>query len=550
MNEFCELYWQLDSTTKTNEKVAYLSAYFQTAAPADAAWATYFLTGKRVRRLVPMKLLRSLATEEANIKAWLFEECYHRVGDLAETISLVVPAGKDNFSLTLCDLVEHHLLPLQGESQDNQRQRIRQLWRSHSRKQVFVLSKLMTGAFRIGVSAKLVHRAMAHAFDLPATTITHRLMGDWEPSEEFFDSLKNPVAASEVASQPFPFFLANAIKDSPNALGTCKDWLAEWKWDGIRAQVIHRNSETFIWSRGEDLVNTQFPEIVEAANHLPNGTVLDGELLAWNEETQLPLSFSALQKRLGRKKVGDKLRRAIPVTLIAFDLLEHSGQDIREKPLVERQTQLSQVLSNLPSIRRPIQKSLFSEMDNEVCGVPAIQTTGLIRFESWEQLQAIRKSSGERKVEGVMLKRASSTYQVGRPVGDWWKWKVDPFTVDAVLIYAQRGHGRRANLYSDYTFAVWKAGELVPFAKAYSGLTDEEMRKVDAFIKSNTRESFGPVRSVEPEMVFELAFENIQRSSRHKSGIAVRFPRISRWRHDKAPKDADNLDSILAMLDS
>ena len=562
MKNFCDLYWRLDSTTKTNEKILALEKYFAVAEPADAIWAIYFLAGNRIKRLVGTKLLREWAIEKADIAAWLFEECYDRVGDLAETISLILAATQEEPStnsgltdVTLKTLIEEHLMPLREMEAEQQKEIVVELWRQFDQRQLFVLGKLMMGGFRVGVSKRLVIRALAKHTKIDAATITHRLMGHWEPTAEYYQTLVDPDENETAISKPYPFFLANPLKDEPASLGEVDEWIAEWKWDGIRAQVIRREGETFIWSRGEDLVTDQFPEVANAASELPDGTVLDGEILGWSEAESRPLEFSQLQRRLGRKKLGKKLLTEVPVVLLAFDLIESAGEDIRTLPIEERQKRLQNLITKLePEHNEP--SGLFDGSSKDTTKAnterPAIRLPPCVSDKptaDWQTFATARESSKQLRAEGLMLKRRGSSYQVNRPVGDWWKWKVDPYTIDAVLIYAQRGHGRRASLYTDFTFAVWKEDQLVPFAKAYSGLTDAELRKVDAFVRKNTNEKFGPVRSVTPELVFELAFENIQRSTRHKSGIAVRFPRISRWRHDKKPADADKLETILSMLD-
>ena len=542
MNKFCELYWRLDSTTKTLEKVKALKEYFAAAPAEDAAWAIYFLVGERIKRLVPTGLLRQWAVQEAKISPWLFEECYDRVGDLAETISLVIksvnasPSHELPADISLRCLIEDQLLPLKGIEPEDQQERVVEMWRTFDQRQVFVLGKLMTGGFRVGVSKKLVARALAEQFSIDPATIAHRMMGNWDPDVAFYEMLLDPNESETAISKPYPFFLANPLKDGPDLLlGEPENWIAEWKWDGIRAQVIRREGETFIWSRGEELVTEQFPEIAAAADQLPDGTVIDGEIVGWEGDSSRPLEFSQLQRRLGRKRLGKKLLTEVPVVLLAFDMIEHNRIDIRELPLEERRTNLSTMLESL-------------DVDSTFAIRTPPQVTRDVSSNDWTELAARREEAKQLRAEGLMLKRKSSPYQVGRPVGDWWKWKVEPYTIDAVLLYAQRGHGRRASLYTDYTFAVWKEDALVPFAKAYSGLTDAEIRKVDAFVRKNTKEKFGPVRSVTPELVFELAFENVQKSTRHKSGVAVRFPRISRWRHDKKPADADSLETIVAML--
>jgi DNA ligase-1 len=547
MNDFCELYRQLDSTTRTNAKVAALKSWFATAPASDAAWAIYFLVGRRIKRLISTRLLRDWAIQQAGIAAWLFDECYGRVGDLAETIALILPEGQGHLPVCLQEVIEDHLLPLRDLPLADQKQTVLKLWNAFDCQQRFVLGKLMTGGFRVGVSRRLVIRALSEMSGIEATTIAHRLMGDWQPDADFYTDLLNPDQTEATVSRPYPFFLANPLKQDLATLGEAREWLAEWKWDGIRAQIIRRSGQTFIWSRGEDLVTGQFPEIVRDAGQLPDGAVIDGEILAWDHSRACPLPFSQLQRRLGRKRPGPRIQQKVPLVMLAFDLLEQDGHDIRAAALTERQARLGKILETLQRYAGPSTGLLFPDPvqpQASICLPPAVPGN------SWECWREQWQRSKQIRAEGLMLKRRHSPYRVNRPVGDWWKWKVEPYTVDAVLVYAQRGHGRRASLYTDYTFAVWQDDQLVPFAKAYSGLTDEEIRRVDAFVRKHTRERFGPVRSVTPQLVFELAFENIQRSTRHKSGIAVRFPRINRWRHDKSPADADSLATILSMLET
>ena len=529
MKLFSELYKQLDSTTRTNVKVQAMTQYFGCAEPADAAWAIYFLSGEKLRRLIPTNLLRQWAAEEANIPSWLFDESYSSVGDLAETISLVIPEQKFETTGSLSEWVEERLQPIRNMDEAQQRQVVTDIWHQNPADVRFVILKLITGAFRVGVSKRLVTRALAEHTGICVEVIAHRLMGGWIPTPEAFLRLSNPEIDDAVVSQPYPFCLAHAIdRDStPESLGKINDFAAEWKWDGIRGQLIQRNSQVFVWSRGEELMENRWPEIEAAAAHLPTGTVLDGEILATKSDgTVLP--FSQLQRRINRKKVGRKLLLEVPVVFHAFDLLEQNGIDLRSLPWRERRDRLEILMSRV--------------RDRQ------LKITELIPAQSWEDWTETRTHSREQHSEGLMLKRVDAPYDVGRVRGTWWKWKVEPYTIDAVLIYAQKGHGKRSNLFSDYTFAVWKDDNLVPFAKAYSGLTNAELREVDRFVRKNTREAFGPVRSVKPELVMELAFEGLQASTRHKSGIATRFPRISRWRHDKAAKDANTLEDVLDLL--
>lgn len=557
MQRFAQLFAELDQTNKTNDKVAAMVRYFREADPASAAWGLYFLSGQKLQRLIPSGLLRVWAIEVADIEEWLFDECYEAVGDLGETISLVVPRPiAIDGELSLARWVEERLLPLRRLTVAEQYAAIVAAWRSLDQVACLVLNKLLTGSFRVGVSQRLVVRALADASGVDAEVLAHRLMGSWEPTAEFYEALVHPDAQDAQLSRPYPFFLAHPLEQDPSELGSIDQWQVEWKWDGIRAQIVRREQQTFIWSRGEELMTERFPELERTALHLPDGVVLDGEIVGFRDGAILP--FAQMQRRIGRKQLGKKILSEVPVAFLAFDLLELEGTDIRGLPLAERRALLERVVRQVQQASAlahrtaaaasalPLGDEAAGRQDEE--GPGAFRLPAIVPATSWEELAELRQTSRAQNAEGLMLKRLSSPYRVGRPRGDWWKWKIEPYTIDAVMIYAQRGHGRRASLYTDYTFGVWDGDTLVPFAKAYSGLSDEEIRRVDHFVRHNTLERFGPVRSVKPELVFELAFENIQLSTRHKSGIAVRFPRIVRWREDKPITEADSLATIRAML--
>src|SRR5436189_1755743 len=533
MRRFTDLYVNLDQTNKTNEKVEAMRFYFESAPPADAAWALYFLSGRKPRQIVPSKLLREWALELSGIPEWLYEESRDTVGDGAETMALLLPDSAESDETPLNILVEQQLLPLRGLAAEWQKESVTSAWARMNYSQRLVYNKLITGAFRVGVSQLLVTRALAQLSELPVDVIAMRLMGDWSPTPEYFAHLLDPNLDSGESpiARPYPFHLAHQIDFTPEALGDLSEWQAEWKWDGIRAQVIKRKGEVFIWSRGEDLMTERFPEIEAAAHTLPTGTVIDGEIVPWLTGRVLP--FTELQKRIGRKNLSAKILKEVPVILLSYDLLEFEGKDIREFAFKDRRNLLEELIVELD----PPAKAVIRVADS-------------LEAKNWEHLAERREESRSLGVEGFMLKHRASPNRVGRHRGDWWKWKIDPLTVDAVLSYAEKGSGKRSNLFTDYTFAVRKGDELVPFAKAYSGLTDAEIRRVDRFIRDNTIETFGPVRSVRHELVFELGFEAIQRSTRHKSGVAVRFPRILRFRDDKLPKDADSLETIHEMLDA
>jgi DNA ligase-1 len=524
---FADLYAALDETTKTNEKIATMAAYFRSAPPDDVAWAVHFLIGRRPKRLIPTRDLVAWAIEDANIPEWLFGESYQAVGDLAETIALLLPPAQTTSGLALHEWVEQRLLPMRGWDDRARRDSMVEAWREMSDRQRFVCNKLITGEFRVGVSQNLVVRALAEASGVDAKALAHRLMGDWQPTAAFGAQILAKTTTDTDVSRPYPFCLAYPLEGTVEELGPVGEWQIEWKWDGIRSQLIRRHWKTFLWSRGEELITDRFPELAAAGALLPEGTVLDGEVLPWKEGAPLP--FTEMQRRIGRKEPGPKILSEVPVVLLAFDLLEHKGEDVRERPLEWRRTEWERIVA-------------AAGPESHLIASP------LVAGSSWEELKRTRDEARSRGVEGYMLKRRGSPYRVGRRRGDWWKWKINPYSVDAVLIYAQPGSGRRASLFTDYTFGVWDQGELVPFAKAYSGLTDDEIRQVDAFVRNNTLEKFGPVRRVKPELVFELAFEAIQRSPRHRSGIAVRFPRMARWRTDKKAEDADTIETVRALL--
>ncbi|WP_300626632.1 ATP-dependent DNA ligase [Pseudomonas sp.] len=543
MKAFAELYANLDATTSSNAKLAALQNYFQQAPPEDAAWAVYFLSGGRPRQLVPTRLLRDMATQAANIEPWLFEESYQSVGDLAETISLLLPESTYTSEDGLAVWLEEKLLPLRGLAPLELAERLPALWVQLDQPSLMVCIKLITGSFRVGVSKLLVTRALAAMAGLDSKRVAQRLVG-------YTDLSNRPTAAgylkliaaessdehAQRGGQPYPFFLAHGlaqpVEQFDALLGAPADWQVEWKFDGIRAQLVKREGRLWVWSRGEELVTERFPELHSLVSGLPDGTVIDGEIVVWKDAVQ---PFALLQQRIGRKTLSKKVLEDAPVAVLAYDLLEYQGDDWRNRPLAERRAQLERVIAQ--------------------CSQPVLLPSPLLEGHTWEALAVQREASRSLGVEGMMIKDREGLYGVGRTkdMGLWWKWKVDPFSIDAVLIYAQRGHGRRASLYSDYTFAVWDGPPgsertLVPFAKAYSGLTDEEMRKVDAIVRKTTVEKFGPVSSVTPSMVFELGFEGIALSKRHKSGIAVRFPRMLRWRQDKSVEEADSLATLQDLL--
>ncbi len=527
MKDFAALYGLIDQTTKTNTKVAALAEYFRTAPDDDRLWTIALFSGRRPRRAITTTRLREWAAERAGIPLWLFEEAYPIVGDLAETIALVLPEASDTHDQTLAQWITH-LRSLDAQEEEARKTAILDAWNRMDALERLVFNKLLTGGFRVGISRKLMTRALAQATDRDEAELAHRLMGDWTPDTTSWRTLIEEEDKTADLSRPYPFCLAYGLDDmTPEDLGAPADWLAEWKWDGIRGQLILREGVHFTWSRGEELMTDRFPELARAVDFLPSGTVLDGEILAWQDEAPLP--FNDLQKRIGRKTVPKKLLKDAPVILLAYDLLEEGGKDLRAQPMSVRRARLEALLSDLPP-EAPVRLSKR------------------LTFDRWQTLSETRATARDARAEGLMLKRLTSPYHTGRKKGDWYKWKLDPLTIDAVMIYAQQGHGRRANLFTDFTFAVRDGNDLIPFTKAYSGLTDAEFRQITAWVRKNTLQRFGPVRQVKAEHVFEIAFEGIQASSRHKSGVALRFPRMKRWRHDKPVNEANTIEDLREML--
>ncbi len=529
--QFSELVVTLGTSTKTSEKLAALQLYFRLADDRDKVWVIAIFSGRRPRRSVKVGQLSQWCREITGLPEWLFLESYSTVGDLAETLALLIP-DKDH-DAEIHHSLDHFITGLKAlEKQDEAVQRawVTSAWAEMNKEERFVFNKLITGNFRIGVSQQLMVNALSAVVQLEPSQIAHRISGNWDPFTTGFEELLGGDLQASDFSKPYPFYLAYALETEPQELGAPAEWQAEWKWDGIRGQVIRRNNDLFIWSRGEELMTEKFPELYILKDMLPDGTVLDGEIMCIEQKDGAwkPLPFALLQTRIGRKTVTKKHLQESPVGFVVYDVLEHGGVDMREAPLHERRAFLEGIVR--------------SEWGAGIYASPVLE------FSDWQQLVEARLGARENGSEGLMLKRKDSVYQVGRKRGDWYKWKIDPLTIDAVMIYAQKGSGRRSNLFTDYTFAVRDGDKLVSFAKAYSGLTDKEFAEVDAFVKRNAIEKFGPVRTVKPELVFEIAFEGIAASSRHKSGVALRFPRISRWRKDKPVSEINTIEDLKQML--
>ena len=550
MRRFARLVTILDDTAKTSVRVTAMAEYFAHTNASDAAWALWFLSGHRPKRIIPIRRLAAWAMEVADVPAWMFDECYAAVGDLAETVSLLLAASEAPLDVPLHEWIEARILPVAKSTESEQRIAMTRAWLELDGMERFVFNKLVTGELRMGVSQSLVVRALSQATGIPGTILAHRLNGPWTPSRESFDRLRAADDGDAVVSQPYPFFLAHALDEQLESLGDATDWQVEWMWDGVRVQVIHRGGQVFIWSRTEELLTSRFPELVEAAETLPDGTVIDGEIMAWQHDSALP--FSRLQRRIGRQQLTPQVLADVPVALVVYDLLEVGGADIREHPLLSRRERLERLVAALPAPATAaidVHGDLFDPDRDAVAREQRLIVSPVLPVENWDDVRGAYARARETGVVGLMLKRRESTYGVDRRRGAWWKWKTAPHRIDAVMLYAQPGHGRRASLHTEYTFAVWDGDELIPFAKATSGLTDDDIQKLDAWIRRNTLEKFGPVRAVKAEQVFELGFDGIQASTRHKSGVTVRLPRILRWRRDKNASDAGTLAALKALIE-
>lgn len=528
MKRFSQLIQELELSNKTNDKIAALVSYFTEADDRDKPYVIAMFTGRRPKRPITTALIKQWAIELSGIPEWLFSESYSSVGDLSETIALVLPPAENSIDKPLHQWITE-LAQLQGETDEAKKEYILNAWNSLNTQERFIFNKLISGNFRIGVSNKMLVNAIAKHSDEDSSKIMHSIMGKWLPNEITYQELIAGAHVNTNNSWPYPFCLAYALETEPENLGDTSAWQAEWKWDGIRGQIVKRNGELFIWSRGEELVTDQFPELHFLKDELPDGTVLDGEILSVKDGNVQ--SFSTLQQRLNRKTINKSQLSDAPIGFFTYDVLEFAGKDIRQEALAERRKILVDVIGNLTT--KDI--ALLSPV---------------IEFDSWEKLAKLRETSRELNSEGIMLKKLDSTFHTGRKRGDWWKWKINPYTVDTVMIYAQKGSGRRANFYTDYTFAVRDGEKLITIAKAYSGLTDKEIKEVNSFVNKNAIEKFGPVRTVKPELVFEIAFEGIAESKRHKAGLALRFPRIARWRKDKKVDEINTLDDLRQLLNS
>ena len=526
MKKFAALFHDLDSMTKTNDRLDRLVTYFENACHEDSIWVCWFLAGNRIKGAIKTGELRSFLSEKVNLPLWLIEECHDRVGDLAETVSLLAGSDSGNKSFGLNKIIREFLLPLRAMDTEERKTTLYRAWDQLSMDEMLPFHKLLTGGFRMGVSKGNLCKALARVGKVEPAVIAQRLSGNWTCDDLTMEGILDPPdEGKDGMNRPFPFCLASPLQEKATSLGEVEDWQVEWKWDGIRAQLLTTGGGGgMLWSRGEESIDESFPEVLECIPYLPPGLCMDGEILAWGREGLR--SFSRLQKRLGRKNPGPSIQRKEPVRFQAYDLLRVDGKDLRSLPMGERRKKLEDLLNKMP-------------------GHLPLGISPLVQEKSCENLEIRRKESRDRGVEGFMLKRKDSKYESGRVKGAWFKWKVDPFLADMVVVSAQLGHGKRANLYSDYSLAVWdESGRLVTVAKAYSGLSNEEIEEVDKFVRKNITGKFGPVRGVNPSLVFEIAFEGAQSSGRHKSGVALRFPRIHRWRKDKKIEEADTLEMI------
>jgi DNA ligase-1 len=533
MDRFAELLDRLVLTPSRNGKLRLLTDYFQAAPDPDRGFAVAAITGDLAIAAVKPAMLRALVVERMD--PVLFAYSYDYVGDLAETVSLVWPEPEPhriaNHTPTLGEVVEK----LQLTSRSDGPKVLAGLLDNAGIPARFAIIKLVTGGLRIGVSARLAKQALADFGKVDIADVEELWHGLAPPYLPLFAWLegKAPKPAQSAKALFRPVMLSHPIEDNDLEKLDPADYVAEWKWDGIRVQAVALGGARRLYSRTGDDVSGAFPDLVDAMDF---DAALDGELLV-GTPPEWTGTFSDLQQRLNRKTVSPKIRERFPAFVRCYDIMQVEAEDLRKLSFVERRQRLEDFI-------RLLEPSRFD-------------LSPTIGFSSWDELEALRKKPPHPIIEGVMIKHRQSTYVAGRPKGPWFKWKRDPHTVDAVLMYAQRGHGKRSSYYSDYTFGVWSGppeeSELVPVGKAYFGFTDEELKQIDKYVRDNTVERFGPVRSVRADakhgLVLEVAFEGLSRSQRHKSGVAMRFPRISRLRWDKPAYEADRLETLTAMLD-
>lgn len=518
MQSFATLLEQLAFTPSRNGKIAHLVSAFRTMPDPERGYALAAITGDLALRNVTPSLLRGLVAEETD--AELFRLSYDFVGDLAETVALIWPHSGTLAETPLADAVEELAAAAKAELPALIARRLTHMTPS----QRYAYLKLATGGLRVGVSAQLARSALAQFGGVEVTEIEELWHGLTPPYLPLFDWLEGGEKPVSLAAAPFrPVMLSTATSLEDLAEFEPADFTAEWKWDGIRVQAVNDGGTRRLYSRTGEDISRSFPDVVSALNF--DGT-LDGELLVKRGEEVAP--FGDLQKRLGRKKPGKAILASHPAALRLYDLLFLNGEDWRGRPLVQRRTGLREIVADLSD--------------------PRIDLSPPLVFTRWEDLAELRANPPESVVEGVMIKRLSSAYIAGRKRGHWFKWKRDPMLVDAVMLYAQRGHGKRSGYYSDFTFGVWQGDQLVPVGKAYFGFTDAELKELDRFVRGNTIDRFGPVRAVKPELVLEVAFEGLSESTRHKSGLAMRFPRINRIRTDKPASEAGTVEELRRLL--
>ena len=528
MRAFAELLSRLSFTASRNAKLTLVRDFLRTQPDPERGWALAALTGDLVFDAAKPAMIRKAV--EARMDPVLFAWSYDYVGDLAETVALAWPARPGaNREPDLSEVVD----ALRSASRTEVPRLLEQWLDALDADGRWAVLKLMTGGLRVGLSARLAKQALADLGPVPVSDIEELWHGQAAPYDDLFAWLegRSERPAADHPGRFRPVMLAQAIDEAVDFEKLDPEaYAAEWKWDGIRVQAISEDGVRRLFSRTGDDIAKAFPDVVEA---LDFEGVLDGELLVIRDGRVAP--FGELQQRLNRKSVDVQLTAEFPAGIRAYDILADGANDVRHLPFAGRRGRLEAFVGRLKSTR--------------------IDLSPLQPFASWDELAALRASpppGDPQAAEGLMLKRWDSIYEAGRPKGPWFKWKRDPHLVDAVLMYAQRGHGKRSSYYSDYTFGVWDDGKLTPVGKAYFGFTDEELKQLDKFVRDNTVERFGPVRSVRADrdfgLVLEVAFEGLQRSTRHKSGVAMRFPRISRIRWDKPAREADEIATLRRML--
>lgn len=520
MKAFAELIFNLRKWDTENNQIRYIKEYFSISDDRDCIWAIYILLGKKIKNEFRSKQqLKKWACEYAEIPDWLFDESYSFTGDLTETISLILPGKEADSGRTLTEWMHYMESFCKSDDQGNKK-KVVDAWKELDHTETYVFNKLIPGNFKSGVDEKVIIKALSKFLNIESNVISNRIKSNWHPDLISFYELFSKFNPDDIISKPYPFIPEEVFESEPGVLGSAADWLAEQKFKGIRCQLIFRKGKIFLWTDNGELINDKFPEFEFIKKYLPDDSVFTGSIICINNGMKSQHNY--LQARLRRKNISSKSLKESPVIFMMNDLLEYEGTDMRNKFLIER--------------KELIKCNKFMISKNNL-----IKYSENIKFENWEELRTIRRKSSDTISGGIILKKKNSLF-LSDINEKYLICKPEPLSADAVLMYALKGE--RTDLFSEFTLGVWDKGKLVSIAKINSGLSEEEIREVSEFVNNNTLEKFGPVRTVRPELVFNISFESISFSVRHKSGVVLQSPEISKWIRGKNIFDASSLENL------